>query len=343
MTIPKLTSKDFNNILENSQHKIKESSSVISEIKTKAEIMINIINHEIDYASMAISNANITDGVFDRYKNMAHPKLKSIPFNIFNIDSVNLNEPYFKDDTVVRVNGIENTNFNNIIKSNAFKNKRTYFEEFPDTVEEITIELEADRSKTIGVNMFNIIEFNPLLQGSFDITKIEIFNDDNTVPTSIISGIESVGKTRIILDKKYAFKKVKLYIKPNYRVNKNGKNIIPFGIDTLFLLDGNFRTDSYFIIKYTSDRYIDSVSDNIKFISSTTEFETSLTDIDAQIYLDYNDGILESPQEPSRNSKKTISRNVKTIYLKIPIGTYLSGDSIDKNTFVAMKLTTSKR
>ena len=141
----------------------------------------------------------------------------------------------------------------------------------------------------------------------------------SNVPKITMNNINKVGKTRFILDKKYEFKKVEFVIRMLHNSNANGKSVWPFGIKHLFFLEADFRNDSYIVVDYTSEDFIDEVKDSIEVITSTGIRTSSLSEEGIRIFLSSNNGMLENEQEPSNDIKKPIARNLNTIYFHIPL------------------------
>lgn len=366
MTIPKMSSQQFNGILEDTKNKINNMNYGIAAIKNNIDKKLLIIEHENQYLNLCLNNMSfkqeqdstyvlLTDGhkgLYESYSNVVHAYLKKDPINIFNLKSINTNKSYFRDEVNVKINDVQNDEYINILKADDIEDKRIFFEEFPavSTLEltddsvaylsennDITLSIEVDKAKVIGVSKFNMIEIDPYLYKSFDIASIKIYGEDYENELYQISNIEKVGKTRIILDKKYEFKKVEFVFKPNYKTVKNDETIIPFGLKHIYFYEADFRNDSYMVIKYTSDEFIDSVKNKVNIVTPLGTTESTLTEQGIQIYLDNNNGSLESEQEPSENLKKPIARNLKTIYFRVPIKSPTQNDKNYIGSLIAFK------
>ena len=365
MAIKKMSSQDYNKILEESNQKIQSTSKIIASIKKDIEKKMRISTHEFEYINNKMDNISYKEvrngnyamlsennrGLFETYCNVVHPSFKKAPINIFNLKSVNSDIPYFRDEVIVKVNGIENDYYKSILKDERNLTKEIFFEEYVSVSEillnketeeskkvnkdTIKIEVEVDKDKIIGSSKFNIIELDPYLYGSFDITKIEVFGEDFSKPLTVVESIKNVGKTRILLDTKYLFRKVTFHIEPDYRVNKNDEIIIPFGFKHIFFLDADFRNDSYVIMKFDSDKYIDHVKNGMKVTTPLGEFETTIKEQGIKIYLEDVNGNLQAEHEVTENIKKPIARNLKTIYFKAPIGRSLEEEEGYSKSIIA--------
>lgn len=372
--IKKMTSHDFNNILADTEKKISKVNEEISSIKNSIEKKLLTISHENEYNNhcmneMTLNLSSVTrdnttlillnnnhKGMYHMYSNVVHAHFKKDPLNIFNLKSIKSDSPYFRDEVTVSVNGVSTDHYKTILMADNCDNKEIFFEEFSinatvqnnsigehyiDKNNTITISMELDKNKVMGISKFNMIEIDPYLYKSFDIEKIEIFGEDYDKALFTSNKLERVGKTRIILDKKYDFRKVTLTIEPKYTTTRNNVEIIPFGLKHIYFYDADFRNDSYMVVTYNSEEFIDHISNDIKVITPYTIYSSTIKEQGIKIYLDEKDGILENEQEPTMNIKKSIARNLKRIYFKIPIGN-VSSDIYNK-TLIGFKFNIENR
>lgn len=349
MAIKKMSSQEYNNILSEATNKIESISQEMKTIRNDMMKKLNIVKYEQEYLSLLYDkniyatqqddtfiflNNNKYEGLFNGYSSVVHAYFKQTPINVFNLKVINGTESFFRDEVKVTINGVEDDIFKNILKAEDVSDKEIFFEEYTvnsaiKTLEDgtpyeskdniITIAIERDTSKAIGNSKFNIIELDPYLYKSFNIESLNIYTDESDSPVVTIKDVEKVGKTRFILDKKYELKKVEFTIKTLYSSNINGTEVWPFGIKHLFFLEADFRNDSYIIVDYNSDDYIDEVKDSVEVITATGSRMSSLTEEGIRIYLSNINGMLESEQEPSNDIKKPIARNLNTIYFHIPL------------------------
>lgn len=373
--IKKMSSHDFNNILKDTNKKIEDMTDSIYNIKNNIDKKLLIINHENEYLNYTMNNmmlkqkeeiqgysenaptlvllANNHNGLFETYSNIVHAYFKKSPINVFNLKSVNNPKSYFRDEVLVSINDIYTDYYKNILIADDNSNKQIFFEEYESKKEilknkisepiistdnQITLSIEVDKKKIIGISKFNMIEIDPYLYKSFDIDSINIYGDDYTNPIYTSNKLESVGKTRIILDKKYDFKKVDFKITPKYSIIKDSMEVIPFGLKHIYFFEADFRNDSYLIVEYQSNRFIDYIENIIDVINPFNTYESSLTEQGIKIFLENNNGVLENEQEPSKNVKKHIARNLKKIYFKVPIGNNIENNSNYRNSIIALKI-----
>lgn len=349
MAIKKMSSQEYNKILEESTNKIEAISQDMKAIKNDMYKKVNIINYEQEYLNhlndkatyateqedtFIFLNNSKNNGLYNRYSNVVHAYFKQNPINVFNLKVVNGKESYFRDEVKVSINDIQDDYFKNILKAEDAKDKEIFFEEYEvkpaiKTLEDgtpmefidstVKIVVEVDKNKAIGTSKFNMIEIDPYLYKSFDIKTLNVYTDESDIPTVTMNNINNIGKTRIMLDKKYDFQKVEFILKLKFISHMNGKDIMPFGIKHLFFLEADFRSDSYIIASYSSENYIDEVKDSVEVITSTGTRKSSLSEEGIRIFLASNNGMLENEQEPSNEIKKPIARNLKNIYFFIPL------------------------
>lgn len=349
MAIKKMSSQDFNDLLETTQEKITTMNTSISDIKDDMTKKLTVLDYEINYLNSSLSqlsNSNTQDGnyvllgsngtgLYSTYCNNVHPYFKKDPVNVFNVKPINSSDIYYKDEAKVAINGVETDAYKNILKEDTVTSKKIFFEEFTKETlittdasgaavmsgsNTITITVTIDKQKAYGINKFNMIEIDPFLMRSFDIDSIKIYTSNTTSPDKTVTGVTSVGKTRLILDQKYTFYKVEFSITPKYSVTKNDEEVIPFGLKHIYFYEVDFRSDSYMNITYTSEDYIDYVNNKVVLYTPTGEVTSTLTEQGIKIYLDSVNGVLCTELEATDNVRKTISRNLKKIYFKVPLG-----------------------
>lgn len=377
MAIKKMSSQDFNDILENASTKINNMNNAISNIKTNIDKKLLIIKHETEYLSeylhklsfqkqhnspenntapeegvYVMLNGNYK-GLYESYSNVIHPFFKKDPLNIFNLRSVTSEKPYFRDEVLVSINGVSTDYYKNILKADDHEDKQIFFEEYSydkdlekngeeSIVKEnnsIELSIEVDKQKVIGVSKFNMIEIDPYLYQSFDIEKIDIYGENYDKPLYSTPKMNRVGKTRIILDKKYNFKKVTFTITPKYAATNNEETIRPFGLKHIYFYDADFRNDSYTIVQYDSSDFIDHIKNDMEIETPYGSFSTTIKDEGIKIYLENKNGILENEHEPSMTTKKPIARNIKRIFFRIPLNAeYLAESHIYRSSLIALKL-----
>lgn len=367
MTIHKMSSQYYNSILSDAKNKINKMNENIADIKNNIDKKLLIINHENEYLNHCLNKMNYQElqgntfillnnnhkGLYETYSNVVHAYFKKSPINVFNLRSINTNSYYFRDEVNVSINGINNDYYKNILKADGIEDKLIFFEEFQDqsalgrtSDDETTIiskdnlinlTIEIDKNKILGVSKFNMIEIDPYLYKSFDIEKINVYTDDYDNPSYTISSIKEVGKTRIMLDKKYEFRKVEFLFAPKYKTTKNDEVVIPFGLKHIYFYEADFRNDSYIILKHDSEDYIDNVKNDIIVYTPVGSFESTIKQEGIEIYLENNNGSLESLQEPSQNVKNPIARNLRTIYFKVPIPVATENSSSYRGSLVAFK------
>lgn len=347
--IHKMSSQDFNEILDDCKKSIDKTRIDINNIKEEIDIKTLITEYEMEYINLLLKEISYSSkddefmmlsaalgGLYETYSSVTHATFKREATNVFNLKAVNSNADFFRDEVDVAINGITNEYFKNILKSDKVENKKIFFEERKDfssvptsDIEDIEkhllnknnikIEFNINSERAVGSSRFNVIELDPFLMGSFNIESIEIYEEDKAKSIKTIPRIERAGKIRIILDKKYVFKKVVINIEPEYNTIKSGVKIIPFGFKHIFFLEADFRTDSKVILRYRSNEYIDFINNSATLLTPFGKKETSLTEEGIKIFLDYKNNILENEHQPSEMVKNPIARNLQTIYFEIPL------------------------
>lgn len=361
--IPKLTSHELNNMLNNSNEKLNTIINDIRYAKSDIAKKYKIMRVESEYIESQIetlrktfkeTNTSDTNGMqesifvyhdrdlskyYDSYGCTVTPAFKGSPINTFNILATATGEAFYRDIAEVSINGVVREEFKGILKHDSIKSKVLYFDEIEGDNPSVTISINLDASKIFGTTIFNMIEFDSFLNGSYTIDSIKIYTGESVTE---FTGYEDAGKMRIVLDKEYSFDKVEMKITPHYYETESGVKKYYIGIKHLYFYNCKFVTNGYIVSEITSRDYIDSIEDKVVINTPNGKIESTATNEKIEFYLnklyDSNTGetTLTSRHYPSTSGDiKPIALNVKTIYAKIP----LSAISVIGHTFtIATKL-----
>jgi hypothetical protein len=334
--IPKTSSQELNDILTNANEKIAEVNSKIDTIKSDLHEKLMIMKYETDYVNDCLyklragtytkdgtmkSLISVFNNKYDSYGSVVHASFIKEPVNVFNLKVTGTGEVFFRDDMKVTVNGQTDDKYKSILKHESLT-RDIFFEELTSPDVNITIEtLEAN--KMLGPTRFNMIEIDSFLNGSYDITEMNIYslNADGTMNTTPAKySYPDVGKLRAILPEKVSFYKIEMKIKLKYKTKKNDIDIYPFGIKHLYLYDADFQPESYAILTLESDKNIASVHEDIRVKDTAGVRASTFTEEGIEVFVDNNNGVLDTPVPTSTaNQLNIIARNVNILYVKIPL------------------------
>lgn len=334
--IPKLDSNELNKILINAQETAVSTAAKIETIKNDIEKKLVIMNYESDYVNSILSKMNaggfakagnlktITDTystTYSKYGSTVHASMIREPVNVFNLKIAGTGEVFFRDDMKVTVEGKVLDKYKDILKHESLP-RETFFEKFDSP--NVKIEIEAlELSKMLGPTKFNMIEISPFLNGSFDITSIEIFKykeDGEYDSNPDTYEVPSCGKLRLILPEKVSFYKIIMNVKINFESDDKDNKVYPFGLKHIYFYDADYRADSYAIMTIKSDKNIASINDAIKMKTPNGISDTTMKEQGLIVYIDNNNGMLETPIPTSTpNQTNTIARDIKTLYVQIPL------------------------
>lgn len=353
--IPKMSSAELNDIMLQSKDEIKSVSDKIDSIKLEMEKKLLITEYDNQYTNLRIQEIknNIIQptpgfrsftkdctGAYDSYGYSSHPKFLRNPLNMFNIELSN-GQIFFRDDVKVMINSVNDDSYKSMLMHDSLAAKDIFFKEFDtDTLE---ISISADATNPLGPTLFNTIELDSYLPGSYDIVDITYSyydvngnkNTDMSLKDALYSYRDSaaqdilmkeVGQTRLILPDKVSLIDITFKLKLNYSFDKQGKKVYPFGLKHLYFYEADYNVSStvktggiaygsYIITTITSNQYINMVYDEIALRSTIGNIDTRLTAEKIELYLDYVDGVLDTPINPGDE----IPRNTNTIYVRIPL------------------------
>lgn len=346
--IPQMTSHDFNNILTNANQKLENVLEEVDSIKSDISKKLKIIRYESEYIEdqmqqLTIAHKNssdvcvngelksnfvtfdslLSDG-FMQYGCTSTPKFKNQPLNVFNILATATGDAFYRDIVEVSINDVVKEEYKNILKHDSIQDKALFFEEMSSKDPSIKLTMTLDKSKTIGSSSFNVIEFDPFLNGAYTIDYIRIYPQNN-VEFEEFTQYEYAGKMRILLNKEYNFNKVEIKITPNFNTQVNGEDRYPIGIKHIYFYKASFLSDMHGIVEINSNEYIDIIKDDFIVKTPNEDIVRSAKTEGVEFYLSKSvdtegNVTLTTLQDPSTDTDiKTIALNTKTIYAKIPI------------------------
>lgn len=263
---------------------------------------------------------DIVAGNYGIYGQTIHPSFIGTPRNLFNFYT---SQGYvYRDIATVTINDDTRDEYKDILKHDSILGQSPVF--FQETDDYVTMEIKfADN--VVSDRTANVIELCPFLPGSFSIEELTIQPQSGaavqyTDLEKQIQNIDEVGRMRIILDEKVSLKTVTFKIRLYYTHN----GTYPFGFQHIYFYNANISDTSYAIVRIQKPSYIDYISEKIYLHDQYQTLETSCSEQNIQAYMYYKDGILTGEIGTTDNSERNyLTKNVNTIYVKIPIKTGL--------------------
>lgn len=337
--IPKMSSKDLMDLLEQSQKSIKDIRDEIGNVRDRLDQKTAVISNAQEYAMNELLNINEAlkaaqsntgdiivfgnenmSGAYSRFGTTIHPAFTKEPHDIFNLSSVT--GKIFKNNMIVKINDIAKEEYKNMLMHDSITDKGITFEEFDSS--KLKLEILVNRDALMGGTEFNIIEFMPFIPGSFTIKDIMLYTMADALVESqkgpsfgFYRDIPAVGNCRFMLDQNRTLYRIVMDIELNFR-NSNGK--YPFGLKHLYFLKGNYNPNSNIVVKISRRDYIDWVSDEITLHDQNGISSSTLKEEGIKLYMNYTGGALSYEIEPSHGlSHNVIPRNIKDIFVSIPV------------------------
>lgn len=352
--IKRISSKDIMDILEDSKESIDEIGDDVNTIREELEKRLMVIRDAEDYSLqqmkdvqemlngtqgqehtrtiMLARQGNKAFGTYDVFGSTIHPSFMRTPYDIFNLDSVT--GKLFKDNATVSINDTPKNEYKELLKDDSINGKGiTYMysdERYGSSTGEAAheqgeawLDVEVNMNDLKGSTDFNIIEFQPYLPGSMIIDELELYTTEDyyTKATSPsfhwYRSINNAGCFRFMLDKTRSLWKFHLHALLNYQ-NQDGK--YPFGFKHIYFLNGEYDTKSKIIVKVTSDKFIDHISDAITVHDQNGVYRAKCSEEGIKLYSNYSDGELSYEITPSSGlAVNSIPRNIKEFYVSIPV------------------------
>lgn len=297
---------------------IRNEQQYTNELSYEILDLINSSQYDAERSKLVFTDTRNMQGKFEKYGTTIHPEFVRTPKNLFNV--ITSSGPLFRGNVSVFINDVVSSDAKHILMHDDYDGKGIYFEEFDsDTV---NMYIEVDRANILGDTHFNVIEIDPYLAGSFDITKIQI--REMYSPDMVLLNTDDlirVGRSRIILNKKYELQSIAITFKLRF---KNNLEKYPFGIQSLQFLNADFKTDSHVIAPIVKKEYIEFVGNEVTIRSVYGKKRMKMHEKGIKMYFDYDGEILKNEIELSEDDIiYPFSRNAKFIYAYIPIDTSL--------------------
>ena len=302
-------------------------AGAIEDIEEKAKTQDTVV--------FMLDKDNIIGGAYSMYGHTIHPQMAGLSDQMFNF--ITDTGPLFKDNATVtfeyETTEVENNTsvtktvqdceyqYCDLLKHEADPSKKDVFKTFPVNHIKMTVALRP--TNLIGNTYCNLLEICPYLPGSFTINKINVWTLEQYLSgqemdefnaeeiNSDDSPYVNVGPERISLDKTYQIWKAEFDITINVGTEYDG---YPFGLRHLYFYNAQMDTqNSYIICKIHKDNYIDKLptSEIISTPSGKKIFRE-----ECLYYAAFENNTL---QVPLKNTQERQARNLKDIYIYIPI------------------------
>ena len=336
----KMTSQELNNLVDNANDNIKQLSTDINSLKEDIKNKLILTNLETSYTNDILqdilsggyqidNNLHLFDmnnkGIFDIFGTTIHPKFIKPPINILNIKTSTVeNHFFYRSEVKISINGEYHEDYTSILKHDSFDDNKTIIKEFSSPNISISIE---NTDNFLGDSLFNVIEIDPYLNGSFDIQEVIITSNDSLEPTiTTLTNIKSVGQMRLALKDKMSLHKIVFKIKINYSIFKNDIKVYPFGLKHIYLLNADFYPESYIIANIKKDSIISRIENNIRLKTPEGLQEDVIkhnaaeaSDNDIELYLRYENGMLQHKIDPNQKDDYDLAYNTTDFSAKIPL------------------------
>ena len=338
----KINSLELMNKFKKAVDDIKDIKTKLEKYKKATDTKLNILNIYNNYTESLMNNISISesnkikdryvfnydksqivDGNYDSYGQVVHSSFVKMPSNLFNF--ITEAGPIFKDNAKVEFYTDEDDvdckyEYNNILKYENDISKENVFKVFKNDT--VTMAIQVNLGNLVSNSKFNMIEICPYLQGSFDITGIRIFTEEQyyskdtlVADKEINTPYKNVGNIRIALDKKMSLYRIEFDIKINYQ-----EDGYPFGLRHLYFYDAEMDTENdYIILKVDKNEYIEYIGENISIITPQGDIKTTASKYGVEYYMFYTNGVLQIP------ISNPIARNINKFYAKIPLTQPLIG------------------
>lgn len=341
------------NVLEEAQNKVTQLENMAATMKLNLDSRLSVIRNIQEYEQQQMSNilatindgslyeshdkiicgnADIIQGIYDKFGSTIHPQLLKVPSNVFNFKTVS--GYYFKDNGIVTINEVTKPKYRFMLSHDSITGQDLCFEEYDTPILEISIKINP--GELLGTTAFNLLEIVPFIPGSFDIMSLQIYSiqgyytGDVSADSTLPDQLKNVGVSRILIDQTINLYELRMTIYINFR-NSNGR--YPFGIKHLYFLNANFNPNSYAVFKVTENRYVDTISEDITVVDQAGTINTSCQEENIQLYTSWSNGVGVDEIVTSKGlSLNPLAKNTNTFYVYYPILRSVMSLQFDKLT-----------
>lgn len=329
-TINDVMEKKLSIINAFNQYSADELSLLKITEKMKSE---DLVVFGLDGAKYGLTSYSIAGGTYGKFGQTIHPIFTKLPDQIFNF--MTSSGPLFKDNAIVKFikDGKEDYSYKycNILKYENDVSKEDVFDF--ETNDTLTLSVQVNTANPVNGTKCNMIELCPYLPGSFDITDMRIWTMDQYHKNDLDTGadwpnsnnkitIKNVGAERIYLNETIDIYKIEFDIKINY-----AKDGYPFGFRHIYFYDADMDIkNSYVVVEVNRNDYINSINEDVEIITPYAARKSKLETEGIEFYMFYENNTLQNKIEGS------ISRNLNTVYAKIPVNESLLGIRFDIET-----------
>lgn len=347
----KMNSQAMMDMIDDTLDTVQEIKDDMNEIKEQMETKLAILNTYYDTANKTLAaitanikeakrqedtvvfgldynTSKIVDGSYSIYGQTIHPAFVKLPEQIFNFVT-GTSQALFKDNVDVSfiVGDTEDFQYEycNILKDESDTSKIDVFKSFDlSNDKQLTLAIEIHPANLVGNAKCNMIEINPYLPGTFDITGIRIYtleqylmqqtDDEPAYESTAI--YKNVGAQRIMLDGTYQIYRFEMDI----QVHMPSDMPDYFGLRHLYFYNADIdEENSYVVVKIQKDSYINSTEGNVTIYTAEDTKDIRPESYGApdypgiQYYMLYENDTLQGKVSGQ------LARNVRELYAKIPL------------------------
>lgn len=329
-----ISSHDLNNIMTNAQQRLIDAQKAVEFSKIMVANRLDIledenlwsahclktIEHVPDTSYLSVPLYEKSDGVFSSYYFDVYPAIVNEPLNLFNITSTQ--NTFFREDVTLKILHSNGTteDVTDILKHDSLKS--TYFHRrFKE--KEITFKLSLkDYQRPLGASRFNMIEIDGFMPGAFKLKRLSLIYGNEYVN---YEDFNTLGKNRILLEEKKQLNQIEFVFELLHKVTNDDTIYYPLALKHIYLLNADFKTGSYAIVKIESDKTINLIKDECITSSSRGVDTTTLKTLGIEIYAHYADNQLYMPVAISNAYEiYELPLQTKVLYAKVPINSTLS-------------------
>ena len=338
--IPKKSTEEILNLIEEADASIKQTAKDIQEqqqeLNSLAELTASMrefsVRQTSQLANSVVTEANFTRllptpdntvaGTYEKTGACVQAKPLREVRNLLNFNGVS--GCVYKETAKAYMNEVENAAPIACLKHDSISSKNVWYQRFTSPSVRLTIELPV--GGLIGDVRANMLDLAPLFPGGARINEIMVWTvqDQKTgaISPSFRKAYTNTLRTgRIAFDKDYDVWKVTIAFQ---LLHQDQEGLYPFGLQHLYLLYASLQSKCSILLKLCKQDYIDTIEDRLVLHGGGESIETTASELGAKFFGELKEeGVPYYELTPSlENQPEPIARNLKTIYIRVPLTSF---------------------
>lgn len=325
MTIKKISSQEVMKTIEDANETINGLTETLENFTRRIHRKQKITYDQARYANTLIGQLDQYNPAFEHEYSLTAPTvIKQSEYEIFGttlhppfkheIDLFNLSTEsgiLFREDVRAEIGYTPSELLLESLKHESIQ-KEPFYGEFEEKNLELNFYIQQE--KRLGHTFCNMIEFSPILPGSFDITGMSVVVEGETLETILLTRttIRNAGGFRLFLEEALPISQLRIEIALHDTTET-------FGLHHLYLKNTAVKETGSLIFEIEKPYFIHTVHENIELDYFHETKKTTLSAEGIKIFTSMDRGELGFEVIPSTDvNANVILRNTRKLFIEVP-------------------------